>query len=489
MTNLKVLAGNGLSPDETQNHSVDHSHLSRVASSAAPRPRESVSRVLIVDDEENSLAGLAELVAREGYEVATARTLGEAREALATAWPDLILLDLTLPDGDGLDLIDMCDQAPHERRPDVVVVSGHSGMERSVRALGRGISDYLVKPIQIPRLRSILAGISQGPSRQGEVINLRSELQKLNHFGSLMGSSAAMRQVYDQVARVAATSATVLLTGESGTGKEVVAQTIHDLSRRRKQPFLPVNCGAISPQLIESELFGHEKGSFTGAVRDHRGYFERAHGGTLFLDEITEMDIELQVKLLRVLETHVFTRVGSDRETETDVRIIAATNRCPEEAVKEGCLREDLLYRLQVFPIHLPPVRERDEDIGLLASFFLDELNQEEETDKRFSASALAALGRYHWPGNLRELRNVVYRAFIMADRVIEERHFPETVTTPAAASGPVFTVRVGTSVAEVERDLIMATLDQCGGKKEKAAEILGVSVKTLYNRLKEYES
>lgn len=322
---------------------------------------------------------------------------------------------------------------------------------------------------------------------KGEVINI-GEAPKLGRFSRLMGTSAPMQQLYEQVAKVAPTSATVLLTGESGTGKEVVAQTIHDLSRRRERAFLPVNCGAISPQLIESELFGHEKGSFTGAVRDHRGFFERAHGGTLFLDEITEMQVELQVKLLRVLETRFFSRVGSDREIETDVRIIAATNRSPEEAVKSGQLREDLLYRLQVFPIHLPPLREREEDIELLARFFLDEFNKSEHSDKRFSDCAIKVLSGHHWPGNLRELRNVVYRAFIMADGVIEERHFPRNFGEPSNISGPVFTVRVGSSVAEVERDLILATLDQCHGKKEKAAEILGVSVKTLYNRLKDYE-
>lgn len=322
---------------------------------------------------------------------------------------------------------------------------------------------------------------------KGKVVDL-GDAHKLGRFRRLMGTSAPMEQLYEQVTKVAPTGATVLLTGESGTGKEVVAQTIHDLSRRRERAFLPVNCGAISPQLIESELFGHEKGSFTGAVRDHRGFFERAHGGTLFLDEITEMQVELQVKLLRVLETRFFSRVGSDREIETDVRIIAATNRSPEEAVKNGLLREDLLYRLQVFPIHLPPLRERENDIELLARFFLDEFNQSEESDKRLSDSAVKVLLEHHWPGNLRELRNVIYRAFIMADAVIEEHHFPKSFTEPHDVTGPAFTVRVGSSVAEVERDLIMATLDQCNGKKEKAAEILGVSVKTLYNRLKEYE-
>lgn len=493
VTNLKVLNDDDLSSGGPAKGSANVNGMSRIGLGETSLEKTRLAegarpRVLIVDDEINSLTGLAELVSREHCEVATAATLAEARHCLAKNRPDLILLDLLLPDGDGLELLALCEREPPGRRPEVVIISAYNARQRSDQALARGVSDYLVKPIQIPRLRSILARLAGPGAATAEVVNGRAELRKLDRFGRLMGSSRAMQQVYEEVARVAATSATVLLTGESGTGKEVVAQTIHDLSRRQKQPFLPVNCGAISPQLIESELFGHEKGSFTGAVRDHRGYFERAHGGTLFLDEITEMHVDLQVKLLRVLETHFFARVGSDRELESDVRIIAASNRCLDEAVRSGALREDLLYRLQVFPIHLPPVRERDQDIGLLASFFLDELNRSENTDKRLSAEGLELLLNHHWPGNLRELRNVIYRAFIMADDLIEARHFPPTLTTSPAVDGPFITVRVGSSVAEVERNLIMATLEHCGGRKEKAAEILGVSVKTLYNRLKEYE-
>ncbi|MFC4258990.1 sigma-54 interaction domain-containing protein [Marinobacter lacisalsi] len=307
----------------------------------------------------------------------------------------------------------------------------------------------------------------------------------------LFGPSPVMKRVMAQVRRVAPTSATVLITGESGTGKEVIARAIHDLSDRCGRPFVPVNCGAISPQLIESELFGHEKGSFTGAVRTHRGVFEQADGGTLFLDEITEMPIELQVKLLRVLETRRFVRVGSDHEQNTDIRILAATNRCPEEEVASGKLRSDLLYRLQVFPIELPGLRERKDDIGDLARFFLQELNDADGNHKAFSDEALRSLEEYWWPGNIRELRNVVQRAYIMADHVITSKELPPDLVrpvTPVRQKGHTLTVDIGTSVAEVERNLIFATLDQCGGRKEKAANILGVSMKTLYNRLRKYE-
>ena len=294
----------------------------------------------------------------------------------------------------------------------------------------------------------------------------------------------------------------VFITGESGTGKEVVARTVHDLSRRRKQPFLAVNCGAISPNLIESEIFGHEKGSFTGADRQHQGFFERAHGGTLFLDEITEMPLELQVKLLRVLETGMFMRVGSTQSLESDVRVIAATNRSPDDAVRVGKLREDLMYRLNVFPIHMPPLRERAEDISLLAQHFLGGICEREGMKKRFSPAALARLEAYRWPGNVRELRNVVQRAFVMATgEVITDEWLPAesppgapAATTgahaeAAPATGSSIVIKLGTSMADTERQLILATLAHYNNHKERTAAVLGVSLKTLYNRLKEYSA
>ena len=284
---------------------------------------------------------------------------------------------------------------------------------------------------------------------------------------------------------------TVFITGESGTGKEVVAKTVHDLSRRRARPFFAVNCGAISPHLIESEIFGHEKGSFTGADRQHIGFFERTSGGTLFLDEITEMPLDLQVKLLRVLETGTFMRVGSTQVQETDVRILAATNRSPMQAVSAGKLREDLLYRLNVFPIHLPALRERAEDIPLLAEHFLDQISRREGEIRHFAPEALARLAAHPWPGNVRELRNIVYRAYVMAnDPVIVDECLPPIAAMPApptAGGAPAITVRVGTTLAEIERQVTLATLEHLGRHKEKTAATLGISLKTLYNRLKEY--
>jgi two-component system, NtrC family, response regulator AtoC len=440
---------------------------------------------LIVDDDEVTSSTLAELLFSEGFTASTAGRLAEARKLMALRRPDLVLLDLILPDGSGIELFE---DVESRSSTEIVLMTGHASLESSIEALRLGAADYLVKPVNIARLKNILSRVSRPPELKAEIANLRNELRSLGRFGKLLGTSAAMQKVYDQIQRVAPTSATVLITGESGTGKELVAETIHQLSRRRKNSFLPVNCGAISPQLIESEMFGHEKGSFTGANRQHRGYFERAHGGTLFLDEVTEMPLDLQVKLLRVLETGTFMRVGSDQLIEADVRIIAATNRAPTDAVAEGKLREDLLYRLQVFPLRLPPLRDRLEDIELLAQHFLAQLNETESTNKAFSNETLQSLCAHRWPGNVRELKNAVRRAHIMADGDLME---PDDIPTESGVTkvdaGPYLTVRVGSAIADVERRLIFATLDQCGGTKERAADILGISLKTLYNRLREY--
>jgi DNA-binding NtrC family response regulator len=296
-----------------------------------------------------------------------------------------------------------------------------------------------------------------------------------------------MSTVYDLIAKVAPTDATVLLTGESGTGKEVVAQTIHDLSRRRRGPFLPLNCGAMPAGLIESELFGHERGSFTGATQLRRGYFERASGGTLFLDEISEMPIELQVKLLRVLETASAVRIGGDAPVPVDARVIAATNRSPEQAVADGKLREDLLYRLNVFPIALPPLRERAGDVPRLADHFLEELNQAEGAKKRFAAGVQARLESYPWPGNVRELGNVIQRAFILAEEELDPALPVGVPSAPSALAAKA--VPPGVPLAEIERQAILSTLEQNGGDKRKAAASLGIALKTLYNRLKQYRT
>ena len=446
-----------------------------------------MSHALVVDDDVNAASTLSELVANEGFTTSTANSLQEARRQMAIRRPDVVLLDLVLPDGSGMDLIqDVESRATTE----IVLITGHPSLDSSIEALRLGAADYLVKPINIDQLHGILSRVARPADLKTEISNLRGELRTLGRFGKMLGVSPVMQRVYDQIARVAPTAATVLITGESGTGKEMVAQTVHQLSRRKKQPFLAVNCGAISPQLIESEMFGHEKGSFTGASRQHRGYFERAHGGTLFLDEITEMPLELQVKLLRVLESGTFSRVGSDDMLEGDVRIIAASNRVPMEAVASGKLREDLHYRLEVFPLQVPSLRDRREDIEILSNHFLAELNRTEGSEKVFAPDAIEVLRAYRWPGNVRELRNVVQRSYIMADDdTIDSRDLPQDLGSQKHDTGTYLNVVVGVTIADVERRLIFATLDQCGGAKEKAAEMLGISLKTLYNRLREYAS
>jgi two-component system, NtrC family, response regulator AtoC len=456
-----------------------------------------MGHALIVEDDTDAARMMAQLVAAQGFSAATAQSLREARRQMALQTPDVVLLDLRLPDGNGMALLDDTDLLGNS---EVVLVTGHASLETSIQALRYGAADYLIKPVSARQLHSILSRVMKPSVLQDEVRSLHADLQRTGRFGLLVGTSAAMARVYEQIARVAGTSVTVFVTGESGTGKELVARTVHDLSRRRARPFLAVNCGAISPQLIESEIFGHEKGSFTGAERQHHGFFERAHGGTLFLDEITEMPLELQVKLLRVLETGTFMRVGSGAPIETDVRVIAASNRDPAQAVAQGRFREDLHYRLNVFPIELPPLRERLEDLPLLVRHFLQDIGQREGAARKATAAALDRLAQYRWPGNVRELRNVLQRAWVMStDGQIGDEWLPRDPAQPAAAvaapkpapagDAPPSTVQValGTPLAAVERQVILATLEHYGHHKERTAAALGVSLKTLYNRLKEY--
>ncbi|MDB5842511.1 MAG: sigma-54-dependent Fis family transcriptional regulator [Herminiimonas sp.] len=310
----------------------------------------------------------------------------------------------------------------------------------------------------------------------------------LKRFGFLYGSSPAMERLYQQLDKVSVSDATVLLAGESGTGKELIAQTIHQISPRADKTFIAVNCGAIPAHLIEAALFGHEKGSFTGAARQHLGYFEHASRGTLFLDEITEMPADMQVKLLRVLESGSFLRIGGSDEVKVDVRLIAATNRDVEVAVRQGSLREDLMYRLAVFPIRVPPLRERNGDVDLLAQHFLQLMNAKENTSKTFSRNSMEMIRSYTWPGNVRELKNVVQRAFILStDTLVIEDHLSELWARKPTLHEGCLNFSVGTPLADAQREIILATLKHFSGNKRLTAEALGISLKTLYNRLKDY--
>ncbi len=469
-----------------------HTPVAQAATAEAMRSPEPPRRVaLVVDDDEDFRASLALLVRREGFEVTEASTLAQARAHLAEHHADVVIVDLGLPDGRGLDLLG--DEDAVERRPEIVVVTGNATLEAAVDALRQGVLDFLTKPIDHHRLRAVLSNVVRMRGLRDERDALRGELRDLGRFGRMVGRSPGMQKVYDAITRVAPTRVIVLLTGESGTGKELVAETLHLMSPRASQRFLAVNCGAIAHNVIESELFGHERGSFTGAERNRRGYFEEASGGTLFLDEITETPLDVQVKLLRVLETGTLLRVGASEPIAVDVRILAATNRDPLIAVREGKLRDDLFYRLNVFPIMLPPLRGRgDEDIELLAEHFLAEFNQREGLERRWSRAAIRKLCAYHWPGNVRELRNVVERAAIMAHDVIEDPGLPENVVVPPAAGetdGPAVKVPLGEPLEETERKLILSTLELFEGDKKETARRLGICLKTLYNRLNVYEA
>lgn len=571
--------------------------------------------VLVVEDDENSADLLRTFVESQGYRTAVANSLADARQQLVLHEPAVILLDLHLPDGSGMDLFD---DESLRGTADIILITGNASVETSVQALRLGAADYLIKPVSLKVLRNVferlqeaehshgaatglagggrgdpgLAGSGRGdpvevePAARrpvdlvagtgpggggaaeglgrapagGETV-LGSERTAAAAGGGrravdaplIKGRSEPIAEVLSQIEKVARTSVSVFIVGESGTGKELVAESVHRASRRRNGPFEAINCGAISAQLIESELFGHEKGSFTGAIRQHKGFFERASGGTLFLDEITEMSLDLQVKLLRVLETGTFSRVGSDTLLRSDVRIIAATNRDPFKAIGEGKLREDLYYRLNVFQILLPPLRERLEDIPDLALHFMASFGEQEgRRVPMFDDDALVAIQGYHWPGNVRELRNFLHRAAILVEHDrIRAADLPPFVsggvgagrrpgaisrdpgaqprspgeadgadlkaTSPGPATGPAGSavamppgpgregqgrevqgrdsaaapkveVPVGTTIADMERALILATLAYCQGAKERTADLLGISLKTLYNRLRSYE-
>ncbi len=436
--------------------------------------------LLIVDDDDAIRETLAEIGRESGFSVALAASVKDALIQLERQAPDLVLTDVRLPGGSGMDIFK--NVAVHSA--EVVVMTGHGTVDNAVQALRLGATDYLVKPICMERLEEILKRIMTNSG--GEMPG--TPFEEPGRFGKLYGKSERMQELYRQIGRVAPTTVTTLLIGESGTGKELAAHAIHELSPRRQRPFIAVNCGAISPNLIESEMFGHERGSFTGADRQHKGYFERADGGTLFLDEVTEMPLDLQVKLLRVLETGQFMRVGTNREIACDIRVVAATNRNPEQAVQEGKLREDLYYRLSVFPIELPALRDRGSDILFLAQRFLQSLNEESGKHKDFSPEAAAALSHYEWPGNVRELKNFVRRAFIMADGDVLDLEMLVPQVSPAGeTAGGQVSVPVGETLAEADRRLILATLERCNGVKKQAAAVLGISPKTLYNRLEEY--
>jgi DNA-binding NtrC family response regulator len=454
-------------------------------------------KVLIVEDEPHALMGLAELISGWGYRTETARDGLEGWEKALVFEPAIVVTDLKMPRLDGIGLLTKLAKEGSGINSNVAVVllTAQGSIQVAVDAMKLGAYDFLQKPVDAARLRAILANATRQRETTIELEIVRRRLRETGVLGSMVGSSAAMRDIFALIEQIAPSNVSVLITGESGTGKEMVARTLHDLSPRKPRPFVAVNCAAMPETLIESELFGHEKGSFTGAVERRAGCFELATGGTLLLDEIGDMPVGTQAKLLRVLEERKLRRLGARTEQEVDVRVLAATNSDPDEAVARGALRNDLYYRLNVFHIHMPPLREHIEDLPIMAETMVREMNQKHGRHvSGVGSSILDRMMTYEWPGNARELRNTIERAVILCPdgAPLDAGHLPPSFGKGQAQAAPVFDanvlpMRVGTTVSEAERLLILRTLESTGQNKTRAAEILGVSLKTLHNKLKEY--
>ncbi len=478
-----------------------------------------LEKVLIVEDEENARTGLTELVESWGYRAECAVNGAEGLDKVVQWSPSIVVTDLMMPRMDGMELLSRIRELP--QRVAVVMLTAQGSIESAVEAMRMGAYDYLPKPVEPVRLKTILQNATRQHESDVALEVTRRQLRDTGVLGSLVGNTPAMKAIFALIERVAPSNVSVLVTGESGTGKELVARALHDLSSRRNKPFVAVNCAAIPETLIESEIFGHERGAFTGAVERRAGCFELAEEGTLLLDEIGEMPAATQAKLLRVLEDRKLRRLGSKVETPVDVRVVAATNKNPQEAVANGELRGDLFYRLNVFNIQMPPLREHRGDVKPIAEKMIDAMNERHHcTVSGLTDALLARLTAYTWPGNVRELRNTIERATILAGNgLLGTEHLPPRFGEPGFApvaygmaqriengnSGGFQPLRgergdlhaddnavrvtVGTTVNDAEKQLILRTLLSTHNNKTKAAEILGISSKTLQNKLKEYHS
>jgi DNA-binding NtrC family response regulator len=455
-------------------------------------PTPFLHRVLIVEDEENARKGYEALLRKWDCEVLGVASAEEGIFKFAEFQPAVVLADVELPGMNGLELLSQL----HQNAPDtpVIIITGRGSDERAVQAIEAGAFWYIEKPLKAPVLHSLLDRAMGKVRDRKQVAVLTRQLRDAGRLGEMVGSSKNMQDVMRQVETAAPSTASVLITGETGTGKEIVARTIHQLSPRANQPFVAINCSAIPESLMESEIFGHEKGAFTGAAERRLGCFELADGGTLLLDEIGEMPAATQSKLLRVLEDHKIRRIGSKVETPVNVRVLAATNKDPQQAVAQGQLRQDLYFRLNVFHIHLPPLREHKDDLPALVDQLLRDMNQKHGLQTTgVNADVMELFKSYPWPGNVRELRNVLERAAIASDHgSIGRQHLPDDFARgPVAQAGELSGLRFppGTTVEAAERELILQTLHATNQNKTRAAELLGISLKTLHNKLKEYEA
>jgi DNA-binding NtrC family response regulator len=442
-------------------------------------------KVLVIDDEAAMREVLEMRLKQWGFEVVVAKNAAEALAKADTESPDAVISDLVLPDISGLDLVERLQGGP-EHRP-VIMITAHGAVDTAVEAMKVGAMDFLTKPIDYDKLKVTLLAAKHELERRARAQDLEQALAHGAGLGQLVGDSKPMREVYELLEVLAKSHASAIITGESGTGKELAARAVHDLSGRSSEPFVAVNTAAIPEGITESELFGHERGAFTGASSPRPGYFELADGGTLFLDEISEMPSALQPKLLRVLEDGRVRRVGGKSERSVDVRTVAATNRDPEAALQAGLLRRDLYYRLCVFTVEMPPLRARPEDISLLSQHFITQFNAKHGTSvEGVSEATLDHLGSYDWPGNVRELRNVIERGMILARQGwIETVHLPPFIRGGEAGKRAGLVLPEGVTVAEAEKMLIIQTLERVGNNKAKAARSLGVDVKTIRNKLR----
>lgn len=448
-----------------------------------------MSTILIADDEKNILSGLQMAFEDEGYAVLTAENGKIAWDLITKNSVDLVITDLRMPEMDGYELIKRISSS-YPTLP-VIVLTGHGTIETAVETMRDGAIDFFTKPVDLEKLLLVIKKTIKNSQLQEQNRRLTLEIEKLKkqqHYSRIIGKSAKVEAMLDTIKQVAPTKATVLITGESGTGKELVADAIESLSQRNGKPFIKVHCAALSSTLLESELFGHEKGSFTGATSQKKGRFELADGGTIFLDEIGEIDAATQVKLLRVLQERNFERVGGEKTIEVDVRVIAATNRNLQEEVKKGNFREDLYYRLCVVEIHVPPLRERKEDIELLSADFLNTFNEEEgKSIEGFTLAARKALFGYSWPGNIRELKNTIESAVVLTKgKLIDADDLPPHVRQANSESAISITLPI--TMEEAEKQIILETISFAKGNKSKAAELLKIGRKTLHRKLAEWK-
>lgn len=446
--------------------------------------------ILVVDDEKHIREGLVTALQLDGYEGLQAEDGEEAWRLITEKAIDLVITDLRMPKLSGLDLLKKI-YTTYPTIP-VIVLTGHGTIEEAVVAMQNGAVDFLTKPVNLDHLSVLIKKSLSNKDLADRNRELKQELENMrikSGFTKIIGKSQGVVKLLDTIQRIAGSRASVLITGESGVGKELVADTIVSYSDRRDKPFVKVHCAALNANLLESELFGHVKGAFTGATADKKGRFELADGGTIFLDEIGEIDANTQIKLLRVLQEHEFEKVGGEKTIKTNVRVIAATNRNLEEEIKKGNFREDLYYRLNVVRLEVPPLRERKEDIFLLATEFLNQFNQEDgKSIEGFSSEVRTKLSAYNWPGNIRELRNCIESAVVMCrGKVIELEDLPSTVRN-ASKEGAV-EIPLGSTMAQAEKAMILATVTYCKGNKTKAADVLGLGRKTVIRKIQDYEA